>query len=153
MLDLRPDDTLLYSAKMIPGNEKRVIRMMNQVAERGTSVVMGASVGLHTSGHAHYGELEEVTRRNTPRPISIYLSCNDLGGAAPLRPRTLRRARGGFARDAADPPAALPARPWRGLLPQGACRHGAPGNPGPNNITSHAYVLSASLPLLAQEDP
>jgi mRNA degradation ribonuclease J1/J2 len=35
MLDLRPEDTLLYSAKMIPGNEKRVIRMMNQVGAKG----------------------------------------------------------------------------------------------------------------------
>ena len=31
MLDLRPEDLLLYSAKMIPGNEKRVIRLMNGV--------------------------------------------------------------------------------------------------------------------------
>lgn len=30
MLELRPEDMLLYSAKMIPGNEKRVIRLMNQ---------------------------------------------------------------------------------------------------------------------------
>ena len=35
LLTLQPDDLLLYSAKMIPGNEKRVMRMMNAIAVRG----------------------------------------------------------------------------------------------------------------------
>eukprot|EP00238_Polyblepharides_amylifera_P002399 CAMPEP_0196596718 /NCGR_PEP_ID=MMETSP1081-20130531/87530_1 /TAXON_ID=36882 /ORGANISM="Pyramimonas amylifera, Strain CCMP720" /LENGTH=779 /DNA_ID=CAMNT_0041921845 /DNA_START=110 /DNA_END=2449 /DNA_ORIENTATION=+ len=67
LLHLRPEDTLLYSAKMIPGNEKRVIRMMNKVAEAGTNIVMGAAEGLHTSGHAHYQELQEVLRLTQPQ--------------------------------------------------------------------------------------
>ena len=36
LLDLRPSDLLLYSAKQIPGNEKRVIRLINKIANRGT---------------------------------------------------------------------------------------------------------------------
>ena len=35
LLTLQPEDLLLYSAKMIPGNEKRVMRMMNEIAKRG----------------------------------------------------------------------------------------------------------------------
>jgi mRNA degradation ribonuclease J1/J2 len=35
LLTLTEDDLVLYSAKMIPGNEKRVMRMMNAIAVRG----------------------------------------------------------------------------------------------------------------------
>jgi len=45
---------------MIPGNEKRVIRLMNQIANCGTSIKLGSVEGLHTSGHAFAGELQEV---------------------------------------------------------------------------------------------
>lgn len=45
---------------MIPGNEKRVIRLMNQIANCGTSIKLGSVEGLHTSGHAFSGELQEV---------------------------------------------------------------------------------------------
>ena len=35
LITLQPSDLLLYSAKMIPGNEKKVMRMMNAIAQRG----------------------------------------------------------------------------------------------------------------------
>jgi mRNA degradation ribonuclease J1/J2 len=38
LITLHPDDLLLYSAKMIPGNEKRVMRMMNAIAVRGPEI-------------------------------------------------------------------------------------------------------------------
>jgi ribonuclease J len=37
------------------------------VAEKGSQVVMGATAGLHTSGHAHYNELQEVLRLTKPQ--------------------------------------------------------------------------------------
>ncbi|MCL7026554.1 hypothetical protein MKW94_023180 [Papaver nudicaule] len=66
-LKLTKDDLILYSAKVIPGNETRVMKMMNRISELGSTIVMGKSEGLHTSGHAYRGELEEVLRLVKPQ--------------------------------------------------------------------------------------
>lgn len=56
-LKLSPTDLLLYSAKIIPGNDTKVMSMMNNVSALGVEIAMGASEGLHTSGHAYRCEL------------------------------------------------------------------------------------------------
>ena len=66
LLTLQPDDLLLYSAKMIPGNEKRVMRMMNAIAARGPQIAMKREDGLHSSGHAYRDELEEILKMLNP---------------------------------------------------------------------------------------
>ena len=66
LLTLLPDDLLLYSAKMIPGNEKKVMRMMNAIAVRGPEIAMRREDGLHSSGHAYRDELEEVLKMLHP---------------------------------------------------------------------------------------
>lgn len=48
---------VLILFKVIPGNETRVMKMMNRISELGSTIVMGKSEGLHTSGHAYRGEL------------------------------------------------------------------------------------------------
>lgn len=53
LLKLKPDDLVLYSAKVIPGNEVRVMRMMNRISEMGAEVAMGRGENLHCSGHAY----------------------------------------------------------------------------------------------------
>lgn len=66
LLTLQPDDLLLYSAKMIPGNEKRVMRMMNAIAARGPQIAMKREDGLHSSGHAYRDELTEILKMLNP---------------------------------------------------------------------------------------
>ncbi|KAF9605361.1 hypothetical protein IFM89_016914 [Coptis chinensis] len=66
-LKLTKDDLILYSAKVIPGNETRVMKMLNRVAELGSTIVMGRNEVLHTSGHAYRDELEEVLRIVKPQ--------------------------------------------------------------------------------------
>ncbi|XP_057846342.2 ribonuclease J isoform X1 [Cryptomeria japonica] len=66
-LKLNKDDLILYSARIIPGNEPRVIKMMNRISELGPTIVMGRGEKLHTSGHAYRGELEEVLRMVKPQ--------------------------------------------------------------------------------------
>ncbi|KAJ7553257.1 hypothetical protein O6H91_06G089900 [Diphasiastrum complanatum] len=66
-LKLTKDDIILYSAKMIPGNETRVIKMMNRIAELGPKIVMGKQENLHTSGHGYREELEEVLKLVKPQ--------------------------------------------------------------------------------------
>ncbi|GJP38941.1 hypothetical protein CLOM_g23349 [Closterium sp. NIES-68] len=62
MLQLNSDDTVLYSAKMIPGNETRVVKMMNRIALQGPRILQGREHGLHTSGHAYREEQQEAIR-------------------------------------------------------------------------------------------
>ncbi|XP_019175499.1 PREDICTED: uncharacterized protein LOC109170789 isoform X2 [Ipomoea nil] len=66
-LKLSKDDLILYSAKVIPGNETRVMKMLNRISEIGSTVIMGKNELLHTSGHAHREELEEVLRIVKPQ--------------------------------------------------------------------------------------
>ncbi|KAJ8748085.1 hypothetical protein K2173_004495 [Erythroxylum novogranatense] len=64
---LTKDDIILYSAKVIPGNESRVMKMMNRISEIGSNIVMGRNEMLHTSGHGYRGELEEVLKIVKPQ--------------------------------------------------------------------------------------
>ncbi|KAF3436859.1 hypothetical protein FNV43_RR19612 [Rhamnella rubrinervis] len=66
-LKLKKEDIILYSAKVIPGNESRVMKMLNRLSEIGSTIVMGKNEGLHTSGHGYRGELEEVLQIVKPQ--------------------------------------------------------------------------------------
>lgn len=66
-LKLNKDDLVLYSARIIPGNETRVMKMLNRISELGPMIVMGRGETLHTSGHAYRGELEEVLKLVKPQ--------------------------------------------------------------------------------------
>ncbi|KAL9272592.1 Ribonuclease J-like protein [Drosera capensis] len=64
---LSKDDFILYSAKVIPGNEARVMKMMNRISDIGSNIVMGSNAMLHTSGHGHRDELDEVLKIVKPQ--------------------------------------------------------------------------------------
>ncbi|XP_039059329.1 ribonuclease J-like isoform X4 [Hibiscus syriacus] len=64
---LNKEDVVLYSAKVIPGNESRVMKMLNRISDIGSTIVMGKNEGLHTSGHGYRGELEEVLKIVKPQ--------------------------------------------------------------------------------------
>jgi len=66
-LKILPEDLILYSAKVIPGNEPRVARMLNSLAAQGARVIQGRGENLHTSGHAYQEELKEVLRYVKPQ--------------------------------------------------------------------------------------
>ena len=48
---LGPDDTVVLSARAIPGNEKAIARTMSHVARRGADVVTDSIKHVHVSGH------------------------------------------------------------------------------------------------------
>uniref|UniRef100_A0A7C9ADR5 Myb-like domain-containing protein n=1 Tax=Opuntia streptacantha TaxID=393608 RepID=A0A7C9ADR5_OPUST len=66
-LKLSKEDIILYSAKVIPGNESRVMKMFNRIADIGATLVMGKHEMLHTSGHGHREELAEVLKIVKPQ--------------------------------------------------------------------------------------
>ena len=53
LLKLLPSDLVMYAARVIPGNDPRVMQMMNRVSALGPEIAMGRSENLHTSGHAY----------------------------------------------------------------------------------------------------
>ncbi len=56
-ITLKEGDTFLFSSKTIPGNERGVIRIMNQLSEMGVDIVEDDS-RYHVSGHANRPDLE-----------------------------------------------------------------------------------------------
>ncbi|WP_299653924.1 ribonuclease J [uncultured Tateyamaria sp.] len=59
-LELKEGDLFLFSSKTIPGNERGVIRIMNQLSEKGVDVVDDSSGLYHVSGHANGPDLERL---------------------------------------------------------------------------------------------
>ena len=51
-------DTIIISATPIPGNEKLVSRVVDQLFKKGAEVVYGSSEAVHVSGHACQEELK-----------------------------------------------------------------------------------------------
>ncbi|MEC7299275.1 MAG: ribonuclease J, partial [Pseudomonadota bacterium] len=59
-IELKEGDTFLFSSKTIPGNEKEVIRIINNFSEIGVDVVDDTSGLYHVSGHANGPDLERM---------------------------------------------------------------------------------------------
>lgn len=58
---LREGDLVVMSSKMIPGNEGRIMEMMNAVAKLGAEIVSEEDdLLIHASGHALQGELKMI---------------------------------------------------------------------------------------------
>lgn len=57
-IKLRPTDTLIYSARQIPGNERRVTAIINGFYRQGASLVDRPELTFHSSGHGNQRELE-----------------------------------------------------------------------------------------------
>ncbi len=53
-----PDDTVVLSARQIPGNEKAIGRVMNHLARRGADVIYEGIKHVHVSGHGSEEELK-----------------------------------------------------------------------------------------------
>ena len=59
-MTLKEGDLFLFSSKTIPGNEKGVFRIVNQLSEMGVDVVDDSSGLYHVSGHANRPDLERM---------------------------------------------------------------------------------------------
>ena len=59
-VDIVAGDRIIISASAIPGNEKAVSRIINELYRKGAEVIYDKSEGLHVSGHACQEELKIV---------------------------------------------------------------------------------------------
>ena len=66
-IDIVGGDRIIISASAIPGNEKAVSRIINELYRKGADVVYEKSEGLHVSGHACQEELKIIHALCKPR--------------------------------------------------------------------------------------
>lgn len=71
-LKLLPGDTIIFSSKIIPGNEKKIFRLLNQLIAQQIEVFTEKEHFVHVSGHPSQGELKlmyELIRPEVAVPV------------------------------------------------------------------------------------
>ena len=66
-VEILPGDTVIISASPIPGNEKPIYRVINELFKRGAHVIYESLAEIHVSGHAYIEELKLLHRLVRPR--------------------------------------------------------------------------------------
>jgi ribonuclease J len=67
-LSIETGDVVALSARIIPGNEKGIYRMMNHIARRGADIVYGTmNPPIHVSGHGSAEELRLILNLVRPK--------------------------------------------------------------------------------------
>jgi ribonuclease J len=65
-LRIEEGDTLIYSARPIPGNESAIWRTINRLFRQGANVVYESATPIHVSGHAYQEELKMMVNLTRP---------------------------------------------------------------------------------------
>ncbi|PEA53918.1 ribonuclease J [Bacillus pseudomycoides] len=68
-VDILPEDTVIIAATPIPGNERNVSRIVDNLFLLGANVIYGSgsSTGMHVSGHAYQEELKLMLTLMKPK--------------------------------------------------------------------------------------
>ncbi len=66
-VEIQPGDKIIISASAIPGNEKAVSRIINELYRKNADVIYDKLEGLHVSGHACQEELKIIHALTKPR--------------------------------------------------------------------------------------
>lgn len=59
-VNLAENDTVIFSSKIIPGNDKKIFRMFNIFAKRDINVITERDHFVHVSGHPYVDELKKM---------------------------------------------------------------------------------------------
>lgn len=68
-VSLDKGDTVLFSSRVIPGNEKAIFRLQNQLVRSGIHVVTDHDAPIHVSGHPAQQEVRELYDLLRPRVV------------------------------------------------------------------------------------
>ena len=66
-IEITPGDTVIFSARVIPGNEKSIARTINQLFKRGAEVITEEHAPVHVSGHPCQEELKLMLNLTRPK--------------------------------------------------------------------------------------
>lgn len=64
---LTPGDTVVYSSRVIPGNEKAILETKNLLIEQGIKIIEDGDALVHVSGHPRRNELRKMYEWTKPR--------------------------------------------------------------------------------------
>ncbi len=63
---IKKGDTIVYSARPIPGNEGGIWRVVNNLIRQGANVITDYATPIHTSGHASQDEIKHMYELTKP---------------------------------------------------------------------------------------
>lgn len=66
---LAAGDTVIYSSRTIPGNEKLILETQNRLIERGVTIITDDMALVHVSGHPRQAELEQMYAWTRPQVL------------------------------------------------------------------------------------
>ena len=66
---LEDNDTVIFSSKVIPGNERSITKVQNDLKERNINVVTESDDFVHVSGHPHIEELKKMYKWIKPEIV------------------------------------------------------------------------------------
>lgn len=64
---LTPGDTVIFSSRTIPGNEKAILEIKNRLIDKGMKIIEDGDALVHVSGHPRRGELRRMYEWTRPR--------------------------------------------------------------------------------------
>ena len=66
-VEIRSGDRVIISASAVPGNEKTISRVINELFRRGAEVIYDSVSDIHVSGHAYQEELKMIIALIKPK--------------------------------------------------------------------------------------
>jgi len=66
---IEPNDSVIFSSKMIPGNEKKLYKLHNLLVKNGIEVISEENNFVHVSGHPNRDDLKEMYNWVKPRAV------------------------------------------------------------------------------------
>lgn len=66
-LEIQPGDRVIISASAVPGNEKTVTKVINELYRRGADVIYDKKDNIHVSGHANREDLKLMLALTKPK--------------------------------------------------------------------------------------
>lgn len=68
-IELGKGDLVCFSARAIPGNEKKINEVINNLIGRGVRVVTADDAPIHVSGHAYAGDIQTMLEWSKPQSL------------------------------------------------------------------------------------
>ena len=62
-------DTVIFSSKIIPGNEKKLYKLHNQLVKNGIEVISEENEFVHVSGHPNREDLKDMYNWVKPKSV------------------------------------------------------------------------------------
>ena len=66
---LEKDDTVIFSSKIIPGNEKKLYAMHNEIVKNNIEIITAETAFVHVSGHPNRDDLKDMYSWVKPKSI------------------------------------------------------------------------------------